>query len=340
MQNRTAFYGFAENKETEINKHHPVLINAIHITTGQMVSKGDLLMEVNQTNINQEIEKVDFDISSIKVQKDELRVSLTNSILELKAERRERVEKIKSDIQELLAQIEMNKSLLKDLKSVKLPKGQKGPSPIDAKLAALQKEMKSVAEPYDVQIANLNRQLRTVSKPSDISIEKLESEKSFYEDEQAQLSIYAPSDGLIGTIHCKEGENISAFTTLISFYEQNPTEVKGFVHESLILHVNIGDTLDIASSLHPTHTSTGIVVALGSRIIEIPERLRKFAELKNYGREVLIQIPPDNFFLQKEKVVLSLRNTEDVPRSSLLPSWRGANRRSASVHKSNNTRRE
>jgi hypothetical protein len=47
------------------------------------------------------------------------------------------------------------------------------------------------------------------------------------------------------------------------------------------------------------------VIGMGHRIVEIPERLRKIPEIKTYGREVLIQIPSDNKFLQKEKVVLT-----------------------------------
>jgi len=116
---------------------------------------------------------------------------------------------------------------------------------------------------------------------------------------------------LIGNILCKEGENISSFSTLINFYERNPTLVKGFVHESLILEVQEGDSLVVSSTLHPEQKTSGEVIGLGSRIVEIPERLRKMPELKTYGREVLIRIPSNNNFLQKEKVMLNSLNIED-----------------------------
>jgi hypothetical protein len=54
---------------------------------------------------------------------------------------------------------------------------------------------------------------------------------------------------------------------------------------------------------------------LGSRIVEIPERLRKNPDLKTYGREVLIAIPPSNLFLQKEKVILNLLKKTSRPTS-------------------------
>ncbi|HRW74331.1 MAG TPA: hypothetical protein P5563_00425 [Saprospiraceae bacterium] len=54
----------------------------------------------------------------------------------------------------------------------------------------------------------------------------------------------------------------------------------------------------------------GQVVALGTRVVEIPERLRKMPEIKTYGREILVAIPPANEFLQKEKVQLFLESRD------------------------------
>ena len=147
--------------------------------------------------------------------------------------------------------------------------------------------------------------LASISGPNDIKSEILDTEIIQYEKENDRLSIHAPSDGLIGSVSCKEGENISAFSTLMNFYKHNPTLVKGYVHESMILEVKVGDELEVSSSLHPDVKIKGIVFGLGSRIVEIPERLRKIAEYKTYGREVLIKIPEENDFLQKEKVLLN-----------------------------------
>ncbi len=80
----------------------------------------------------------------------------------------------------------------------------------------------------------------------------------------------------------------------------------GYIHEELILKININDSIDIFSSSRPDIQNKGIVKTLGSRIVEIPPRLRKIKELKTFGREIIIEIPPDNPFLQKEKVILNL----------------------------------
>jgi len=152
--------------------------------------------------------------------------------------------------------------------------------------------------------------LATVEAPSNVKAEILDTEIRHFEKEKDKLFIYAPSDGLIGNVTCKEGENISAFSTLMNFYKHNPTLVKGFVHESMILEVKVGDELEVSSSLHPNLKVRGVVFGLGSRIVEIPERLRKIADFKTYGREVLIKIPESNNFLQKEKVLLNTISKE------------------------------
>jgi hypothetical protein len=183
----------------------------------------------------------------------------------------------------------------------------------------LQSNLNTDLKPLNLELQQLSIELREVSNSNKIQKKKLEYEKEYFQKEEKKLQILAPSDGLIGNLRCKEGEHISSFNTLISFYQQNPTIVKGFVHENLILHVQVGDTLEVTSSLHPAHTVMGTVSGLGFRIVEIPERLRKRPEIKTYGREVLIQIPPDNPFLQKEKVVLNLLNLDDLPAKPLFP---------------------
>jgi multidrug resistance efflux pump len=152
----------------------------------------------------------------------------------------------------------------------------------------------------------LQRAVITGSQPYKAELGRLQNEQKMYEKEQERLRIYAPSNGLVGSIQCKEGENVSSFTTLISFYEQNPNLVVGYVHESLITGVQIGDSIQVSSTLQPDHTLKGCIMALGHRVVEIPERLRKIPEIKTYGREVLIDIPLNNEFLQKEKVSLRL----------------------------------
>jgi len=80
--------------------------------------------------------------------------------------------------------------------------------------------------------------------------------------------------------------------------------VTGFVHEDVTVAVAIGDVFQVSSLTEPLVTYEGVVTGLGSRIVEIPTRLRKLVSVKSYGREINISISPENNFLQKEKVSL------------------------------------
>ncbi|MEO1258300.1 MAG: biotin/lipoyl-binding protein [Bacteroidota bacterium] len=313
------FYGFAENKETEINHEHPVEVNKIYVTTGDFVNKGDLLMEVTHSKFDLKMNDLSHEIETMRLQTAERKADIRRDISQLENERLSKIAEVDLGIQKLQSEIDLNRSLLKDLKSIQVKEGNATTSPSEIKLANLEKEKELIVQSYGQRIKLLKDEMATVGAPRDVQVEKLENEKNYYQEEQKKMSIRAPKDGLIGNIHCLEGENKSSFSTLVTFYERNPTLVKGYVHENLIVHVEIGDILEVSSSLHPEHSRRGKVTGLGSRIVEIPERLRKIPELKTYGREVLIQIPPDNPFLQKEKVVLNFLNPVSI-RPTPVPS--------------------
>jgi multidrug resistance efflux pump len=307
-QSSAFFYGFAENKETDLSHDKAVSIEKILVEIGESVTKGQLLLEVKQSSIDYKIDVANLDLEEFKIKVEERKQELKNKIDQLKIERQTEIAEIEADIKSLEAVIAYNEGLLKDLKSFEHENIQPKDSPNQIKLKALRESRTLATDPIDTEIAQLQKELAAINASSAVSHEKIKGELAYYQDEQKQLSILAPSDGLIGNILCKEGENFQAFSTLLNFYERNPTIVKGFVHESLILQVNVGDSLLVSSTLHPELHVLGQVSGLGSRIVEIPERLRKIPEVKTYGREVMIRIPSDNPFLQKEKVVLNSLN--------------------------------
>ena len=182
--------------------------------------------------------------------------------------------------------------------------------PLQDKIKAAEKEKQLVEETYALRLKALSDQKRMGKNPYREQIARLEAELQFDRDHRIQpITVTAPSDGLIGNIHCKEAEHVSSFQTLLSFYEPHPQFVKGYVHENLSLKVAVGDTFLIRSTKDASVVYKGAVTGLGSRIVEIPERLRKMPEVRAYGREVSVEISPDNSFLQKEKVALELLTT-------------------------------
>lgn len=298
------FFGFAENKETELSHDQPVLISSIKVMPGQAVRKGDVLIEMERHTIDVKIHSATQDKALIGAQRATERTHLRRRIEQLQAQKATKKAAIQAKINELQATIAFNQGLLSELKSIQGADVKSQSDPNVVKIEALKAQLATEVHPIDVQIAQLQTELAENKLADQINKQKIDHAIDYLKDEQERLLVRAPADGIVGNILCKEGENISAFQPLINFYEPNPTVVRGYVHESAILRIREGDSMVVNSSLNAEYRVSGKIIGLGSRIVEIPERLRKVPEIKTYGREVLISIPNRNPFLQKEKVML------------------------------------
>jgi len=303
------FYGFAENKETEISMEISVEVMRINVTTGQKVKKGTVLLNVISPNLPIKISNTEYKIEELQTKYNLWKSDLDWKISQYAIELNEKTSNIQSQIDHLNAQLEKNKILAQNLKSLNgnTDKGEIV-NPVFIKIDALKEELKFAREIITTQINNLKSERFSENNPLLSEINALEVQLEHLKDRKEDQIIVAPTDGLIGNVHCKEGEKIASFGTLITFYEESPTLVVGYIHEDLILKINIDDVIDIYSSSRTDIQNKGIVKTLGSRIVEIPPRLRKIKEIKTFGREIIIEIPPENPFLQKEKVILNLKD--------------------------------
>lgn len=310
LDTSVTFYGFAQNKETEISMENPVEVKNIHVTTGQKVKEGEMLLDVISSSLPVKISKTEFSIEELQTKYDLWKTDLDWKISQYNIELNEKTSKIQSQIDQHYAQLDKNKKLAENIQSIDKGITENGTiqNPIYIKIDALKEEMNYARNIINTEINNLKSERFASNNPILSRIKILEEELEYFKLKKEQQTITAPSNGLVGNVHCKEGENISSFGTLITFYEESPTLVIGYIHEELILKININDDIEIYSSSRPEIQTNGIVKTLGSRIVEIPPRLRKIKELKTFGREIIIEIPPNNPFLQKEKVVLNLNN--------------------------------
>ena len=300
------FFGFAENKEMEMRVEHPVTIEEIYVTAGMKVKKGDILLEVTRSGLELAQSDLTHEVAKLKSQFDIWEANIRANIRNLEAQKLVKQSEIQSQIEQLESEMSINKSLIKDLESIKTAKDKSGLSPNELKINGLKKELRLAVRPLESEIRKLKSELATSNNPYKIQMNKLKKEIGYVHQEEEKLTIVAPSDGIVGTVFCKIGERLPSFNTLITFYEANPTQVKAYVLESLILQVKMDDDIVVQSGVQTSSKCRGRVIGMGSRIVEIPERLRRNPAFKTYGREIIIEIPSDNTFLQKEKVILKL----------------------------------
>lgn len=63
---RIGFLGIADSKELQINFEYPVEVKRIHVIQGQNIRKGDLLLELDQSELNTKIRDVDFRMNRLQ----------------------------------------------------------------------------------------------------------------------------------------------------------------------------------------------------------------------------------------------------------------------------------
>ncbi len=299
------FFGFAENRDTEVNFNYPVVVKKIHITEGQQVMNGELLFDLQRREPREEMAEESFRISELRAESEAWRSEKKGDLKVKEAEYQIAQQSINDKIDELSRELEYKKRLYTGINSLKdVPLDF---TTIENEIDDLHQQKSMLDSLHTLEKNNIEQELRLGSNPFIAEIRRMEARMLYDEERLIQdIEIRAPFDGLVGNIQCKEEEHIPSFKALMNFYEPNPSMVKGFIHEDLILKVKVGDRLTIRSITNIDISIDGTVTGLGSRVVEIPVRLRKIPELKTYGREVLISVPPSNTLIQKEKVVIEV----------------------------------
>ena len=251
------------------------------------------------------MEDHDFQIEELSAKAQQWRTEKRGDLALLRSERELKLLEFDTELNKLEEERRFKEDLYKGLKSI--DSSGLNYTPISDKIESLEKQKELALGNIDLEIKNIQEEIRLGMNPFQVEIKRLRAEHIFEQDNKVvEVELVAPSKGVVGNINCKRAEHIPSFKTLMSFYEPNPTQVKGYIHEDQILEVGMADSLVIRSTKDENIFCKGKVNGLGSRIVEIPERLRKIPDLKIYGREILVSIPPSNNFLQKEKVGLEI----------------------------------
>jgi multidrug resistance efflux pump len=305
------FYGIADTKEIVVNYNLPVQIKQINVVAGQPIQRGDTLVVLDQPELSMKINTISHSLEELKTTRASQSTRSRSEIRQLQAEQIAHVNEIKSQIRKLEAEYELNKKLIAELRSVPRDGLDHSDStndmsnPMLIEIAELKKELESARDPSQIMIERLNGELKGSEDPLAIQVERLTKELAMLNDEKEKLIILAPMDGVVGSVTFKEQEKVSPFDTIMTLHGESPSYVKGYIHENVHSSVSVGQTV-VIHSLADKFSSAGVVVGVGSRIVEYPIRLRKHQDVVMWGKEVVVRIPDDNRFLLGEKVVISV----------------------------------
>ena len=310
-QETTNFQGFAESNETMINTEIPVSIKKVLVMEGDTVSKGQKLAELESQDLTLRIADIRTQLLQIEAKKGLSKAEIKSKILQNKAAERAVISELNSQITTLENQLKINKELSGGLKSVRIKSTDSAKNPIEIQIESL----KSSKEERRKEFAEINRMyvqlLSEGDSPETIETQKLKEELESLEKKNSDMALYAPFEGIVGSVFTKNGngekvffkggEKIAAYSPVMSIINKEPSFVKGYIPESHFSAIKIGETVTITSSNNKNPVS-GVVTGLGGRIIPLPVRLLKNHNLPLWGREIVVKIPENNGFILGEKV--------------------------------------
>ncbi len=310
------FFGFAETEETEINFNYPVEINEIRVQPGQLVEAGDTLLVVSRARPKESLPIEDFKIEELNA-KDRLALERTNNELaDLDLAEAAELADLQREFDEVSAEARYRESLLAGLRQNVGPKDASleggNYDPLAEEADAIKRQMKRLRAQYEDRRRHLTNERDLARAPYRSEVKRLSAEREFNVSNAEQtFAILAPGRGVIGSVGVKLAEHKNSFAPLLNFYEPNPSLVKAYIHEDHLLLAQLGDSVIVSSVGNPDVHQRGAISGLGSRIIEIPARLRKMPDFKTYGREVVIRVPDNNDLIQHEKVKLTFTEPRD-----------------------------
>ncbi|MEO0041815.1 MAG: hypothetical protein RL329_1263 [Bacteroidota bacterium] len=296
-------FGTAETEGQVLSYEYPILVRQIKVRTGDAVHKGDTLLVAIRPDLDKQsvlkFGELQQDMAAKQASKEDIR----NEIEKLTSEHQSKINNLKTDIQLLEAE-EAAQSDLRQLVSNE----RNTKSLLLDKIQLLENTIRNEERRFRTQLRQLQVQETAIAVVHDTKMQAVHQEMSFMKDAQSKLVLRAPMDGFIENVTVFENETTSQYKGLLKINPKMPDKVKGFLPEASEALYRMGDTVQLRSSTRPTVLHSGILVGTAPQLVELPLRLRKMQEIKAWGREVYIKLPPQNEFFIGEKVLITLKN--------------------------------
>lgn len=308
-----SFLGIADQQEEFLRFPYPVEIRSIFPVEGEKLNTGELVLEVVRPDLASRQTMLTHEIAEISANKIVSQSEILSKLAALRAKQSTDLARLDAEIQELETERKINLLLLKQISGEDTDVDDIASGTLSVKLKGLKKQRQLMARSLSSAIANLTNIIQNNEKPDDAKIAKLKVEKQELQRQQANLKIHAKFDSRVGSILYKPGEQVPAFSKIMSLHSQSPQYVKGFIHENSDNRIAPGQVVWVRSqSNQEKPLISGRIESLGSRIVEYPQRLKKSSLSHAWGREVTVSIHQNNSLLLGEKVVIDIEQKQPL----------------------------
>ena len=106
------------------------------------------------------------------------------------------------------------------------------------------------------------------------------------------LTITSPIDGVVSEIQGREGETVLPGQPIVTITGSETTEIISFINERQADKIEVGDTIEIVKNGETPQIYEARIEVVGPAIVELPIRLRAIPDIPQWGRPMLIKIPP------------------------------------------------
>lgn len=292
--------GIAHSKDYQITSEKAARVNKVFVVAGQQVKKGDTLIKLTSNAIEIEIDKLRNRIEVMKGEQS-LKTNMTGSeIAFIKAEDGVTQEEILSEIEEIRTELKLNRQLTASIDKDTI-RGDAGP--LEVKLKALLAQKQKHEEAMNLKISELQKENSLERTQFFNEIRLLEKELQLLIEERQKLIKFAVGDGVVENVFVKAGEELNAFTPVASIAPIHPTTVVAYLVGERHRGFEMGSEVSISGYGSGAKSYPGRIIGYGS-VTELPAILQKSTAVKAFGREVYIEISPDNEFANGQKVLI------------------------------------
>ena len=297
------FFGIAETEPRVLNFDHDLAVRKVFIKAGDKIKAGDTLAIFHRA----ELDENEFSQYREMVTNETARAA-ERAILEKEKEVVQA--RLNVDIRELAIDIK----LLQTEDSIMMVYrgnlyGQSTPVQnrvIKERIEGLQKQMEDLKHEAEEELLVLSAKISATDQIAAEKANKLKGQLTMIATERERLVLISPINGYVEDVYFSVNAMIPAHKDLVKINPDTPNKIIGFIHETNEVPLSIGSNVEMTSFNRPGIVSTGLIVGVNPKMTELPLRLRKFIDLRSWGREVYISIPDTNSFFISEKVNITL----------------------------------
>ncbi len=290
--------GVTYSKGFKINADKSAQVKSVMVVPGQQVKAGDVLIELTSFNLDLELSKLQNRITTLKSERAEKAKLAEAEIAYMKAELGIEIEKLNLEIAQTETELALNKKLTNEFSQQTIS----DENPLRQKIEALKVQRTKYEESISIKRKDILQETATEEYLLDNQVRLLEQEREMLISDKGNLRKLATTDGVVESVFVKAGEQVDAYTALLSVNPVHPTTVIGY----LVGKKNtlpIGAEVTVRSYESSQHVSTGKVIGYGS-VVQLPLILQKSTAVTGFGREFFIEIDSQNDFANGERVLI------------------------------------